>query len=96
MTNGLVSLIALVFLYSFIWMVPVAICGSRRRKKLPPYWSLCLFSMFIELVLIYFLLLVAQLVSESNISIFVVPVFSAGVAGWFYLYVAGLRDAKNS
>lgn len=95
MTNGLVPLIALAFLYSFIWVVPAVIYGARRRRNLPPYLALCLFSMFTELVLIYFLLLLCQLVSDSKVGLFVVPVFSAGVAGWFYAYVAKLRDAKS-
>ena len=96
----MVSIFIIIILYSFIWFIPISISSKRRKNGKPVYWLLLLFTLILEIGVIYFFFLLQEkeIVSEaiSKANVFVSPIVASVIAGMFYYLTTKKLDDKNT
>ncbi len=94
--DGIVHLFLLIFLYGFIWFVPMTINHYRRKAGLAPYWLLFLTTLVLEIAVIYAVLYSLKEFNKSILVAYLPPIVASIIAGIFYFYLAKQFDEKNS
>ena len=82
-------------LYSLVWFVPLALLNRRKATGQRPYYLVCLFSCGIEIVLILGFLKISEGTPIEFISIYLAPIFSLIVAGYFYIQFTKHLDSET-
>jgi len=94
--NGVIHTIAICFIYSAIWFVPIGINFDRRKRKLPAYWHIFFITLVVEILLVYLLLVSVSYLSNHIAYAYIPPVLASFVAGMFYFKVAKKLDDRHS
>lgn len=88
-------IVLLFFFYGCIWTVPVSISHSRKKKGLPRYWALLVFTLMVEIAIVYgCLILLDNGIKNLTWLAIMPPVVASVFAGFFYVYAANTFDKK--
>ena len=94
--ENILHLVLLVFLYSFIWFVPITINYNRRKAGLAPYWKLFVVTLALEIAIIYVVIYAFKELNQSILFACFPPIIASTFAGTFYYYIAKQLDERYS
>jgi hypothetical protein len=90
------EILLLLFLYSFIWFVPISINHTRRKQGKPPYWLVFGGAILLEIGVVVLFLYLGRSSKYGFLAATSGPIIASILAATFYIFLARSLDAKST